>query len=227
MKESSQLQEGYTETKESEPLTPDKATKLLFLSFRFSQGDAQLQQMLFFWLHSMHPDWRIDAGLLGAAGEKSVSLFEKFFQFGGDNASQLSKNLYHQGVYKNEIKENVQDFLSILKEILNGEKKDMFTAGGEVKTLQDINLVEEIAYFIAARDEKYIAKGRPRTGGESGHKTAIQDPFLSHIRYYALEGHSTGSEEFDALFAEIKKFVLEKIAQGEGGIFSEVLDYYK
>lgn len=45
-----------------EPLTPEKAVKLLFLSFRFSQGLDMLQEKIFEYLKTCHPTWSIDGG---------------------------------------------------------------------------------------------------------------------------------------------------------------------
>lgn len=76
-------------------------------------------------------------------------------------------------------------------------------------------LLEAIIGSIIARDFTYLNRtdGRPRSH-EGGRMSAATDPFLSHLVYYGLQGHSTGMKEYDELFAEMTACVREHIKNG-------------
>jgi hypothetical protein len=183
--------------------TKEKAKKLLFLSFRFSQGSSPLQQLLFLWLHQRYPEWRIDEETAKQIEKESSHVFKKFLN--GNNSP-----IHHTSATNEDIEDSLRVQINYMRDILEG------------KTLEEImeetikNPIPDITYKIIYRDNLYYDRGgRPGRRGtsEDNSPTPLEDKYLSHFCYYGLQGHPTGSKEFDQLFKEVRDYAITVVQE--------------
>ncbi len=80
------------------------------------------------------------------------------------------------------------------------------------------NIVPELTRKILSRDQYYYdLGGRPMRSVANNADTPkpLEDKFLSHFCYYGLQGHPTGSAEFDKLFQEVRNYALGVLQEEE------------
>lgn len=204
-------QEGKEEDggKEHEALTAQKAEKLLFLSYRFSQGGAYLQSYLFRWLHLANPGWKIDAEMQEHTANQFGDHIKKFL--GKGSYEHETSPRFHSAIDTSEVQSSAQGELIDMRDFFNGSRTG--DEGIPLKTKEE--LITAIARAVISKDSIYLDKveGRPRSH-EGERMSAATDPFLSHFVYYGLQGHSTGMKEYDELFVEIAACVRENIKNG-------------
>lgn len=196
--------------KEYERLTSQKAEKLLFLSYRFSQGSITLQSHLFYWLHFANPEWRIDAEMQEHITKQFGAHAKKFLGKSADLEKKTSPR-FHSARNVEEIEASAQLEIRLMQDFFDGNMSDSFDVHARTKE----EVVAEIAKRVIDKDFEYLKniEGRPRSH-EGEHINAVGDPFLSHFVYYGFQGHSTGMKEYDDLFAEIAAYVRENIKNG-------------
>lgn len=206
---------------EEEVLTVEKAEKLLFLSFRFSQGDPQLQMYFFSWLQRMHPDWKIDEPMQAAINKHAKPHFEKFLQ-----SKEIKPNPLHKKI--TEVETPLELETNQMRVIFNQDINKLLSQEREMlEYVTSYNvLIKRIAQEIAARDKAYLLSQGGRERPLNVRPTVANDSWLSHLCYYALAGHSTGSEEYDQLFREIKNHVDGELTTERGEKFIEVIKAY-
>lgn len=78
--EKRQFEEGFEKReREEKPLDLDYASKLLFLSFRFSQGKSdELQREIFKFLKVVHPEWQMDLDFQKNLTQKTEGIVKKY-----------------------------------------------------------------------------------------------------------------------------------------------------
>lgn len=185
------------EIKEDEPLTVEKAVKLFFLSYRFSQGFPTLQRMMFEYIKKRHPGWKIGEKLRGEIFERSLETFSNYMKAVAGRAhteKAASGKALSEAMINNDLEQN----LRWMAEAFYLRAKDI----DKSSTLQFI------ARQIVERDVQFLSreKGRPRAQGAQG-KSVHEDPFLSQVCYYGIEGHGTGSPEFDLIFQDVVEYL--------------------
>jgi len=179
----------HPEVDASQELTTAKAIKLFFLSFRLSQGDGDLQDMIFKYLHFLHPEWSMPEEFREQLKIESASPFKKYLS--GSNGTKV----LHVSREPSAIDATIDNELSSMQVNLNRKNKRKPS-------------VYSIANEIMEKDFEYLCNRNGRERNSSITYNPAQDPFLSHICFFALEGHSTGAEEYDQMFREVKVVVL-------------------
>jgi len=199
---------------EDEPLTAEKASKLLFLSYRFSQGLPSLQKNIFRYIKVCHPEWRIDDALKEQIYERSEKIFIDYMK--------IAKGKGHASVAAGGADIDEEVIKKDLSRELN-EMSHIFSKGAEdVDETLKHRVREDIAIGLITRDYEFLSreKGRPRSSDEQQGKGVHADPFLSHLCYYGIEGHKTGSEEYDQMFSDVIGYIRTVKATQRGEIES-------
>lgn len=193
-----------------EPLSAERASNLLFLSFKFSQGRTEIQKLLFQWLKANHPEWRIDDQLAEKVSKLATVMAEKVIKpiddF-ADVADATQPGRYHGGMRADAVEDAIKDQL--------GEMGSVFE---NKEPLEKDRLISDLTEKIVSRDLELVSrpKGRPRRWTSLEQRRPATDPFLSHFCYYALEGHRTGDTLYDELFREIREHAKKR----KGGRFT-------
>lgn len=199
--------------KQDEPLTAEKATKLFFLSYRFSQGDIISQKSIFRYLKATHPAWHIDNTLRDELEKKAKPIFIKYLR----SAERAPRHVQASGepLEEENIEKSVENESAMMQHVFSGEEEGEateFTA--DEKSAEQIKkkAIREVATNIILRDWKYLEKNkgrsRPHTSDAQGRETTpLYDPFLSHLCYYGIEGRSAGMPEYDAMFQDVVTYL--------------------
>ena len=182
----------------------DKAKRLFFKSFRFSQGFPALQHTIFDYFHLIRPEWQMSDWI---REQVDVEVREPIYRFLTAKTAihpkekdlisglplDLSKDL-DKAYFDFNFNENIDRGLKGMQRTFNG-------LGFPVELWM-------LTLFVVQRDFKFLYSwnGRPRDlDGKSGTYSPSADPMLSHICYYGFEGNSTGEDEFDQMFKDLGK----------------------
>lgn len=189
-------------------LTPEYAARIIFDSFRFSQGDPDLQKQIFAYLHGIRPKWKISNDLLNKISKEFTFRVRGFMGYSEEPKPNVDRSLLHYNLGASSESDPINDEMLIdMEKIFNGEE-----------TL--IVNVPVIARGVIVRDKRYLLdKGRPRTFHRSGpEKSEMGDPWLSHSIYYGVEEHATGLPEFDQMFVEVGEYLRNNATRESGSI---------
>jgi hypothetical protein len=186
-------------------LTPEKAHHLLFRSFRFSQGDIELQHEIFKWIHENYPGYVFNAEVRDKASELLLESAGRFLSAGRKNGEQV---LHNQDLSIG-LNEQVTEQVDSMYRAFNPEEfqdEDEFD--------NDRPTIETIANSVLAKDYEYliVKHGRPRS--EKIGQGLDSDPYLSHICKYGFEHHGTGMEEYNKMFSEIITYIRNCLNDG-------------
>lgn len=164
--------------------TPQEVSKLFFNSFRFSQGEPGIQQLLYNYLCKEYGD-RLSSRLIQDGIEIAAPRIEKFVSAG------VSHTVREEDRIKDTIDEERQKWLATL-DVHNSGKEMVFDTKETLKQ-------------ILARETRFLVRGsgRPRPNSGDGNQSGPKDKFTSHIVYYGLLENSTGMPEYDKLFKEL------------------------
>lgn len=207
------LTKAKSEQEGNEKLMPERALQIFFLSYRFSQGSNSLQQHIYSYLHAKNPKWRITDGMEQFMKEKAPPIFGKFLWGKEALHPPLSRSTltWAEGQWRGLIGEGSPREID-LKSNLSGkieEMRDVFNTDVSLTKRLKHEVVGRIVEGIVKKDYRFLDRhsrdggGRPRSRKTEDY-TPQADPFLSHICYYGLEQHSTGSPEYDQMFQDIR-----------------------
>jgi len=169
----------------NDELTVEKATQLLFLSFRFSQGEPKLQFNIFVFLHHLRPDWKISRSMKKEIFDAAQPILHRFLAPKEIDEQNISNTALHTTVS--------------LTSLDNSHEATLFSELVDMKIAFDDpvaeNPIEAIAESMIERDLYYLSerKGRPHT----------KQSYLSQVFYYGIDQHPTGAEEYDEMFRQV------------------------
>lgn len=205
-------------------LTPEYAARVLFLSYKYSQGDPQTQKFIFQYLHSTRPEWKIkDEEFKQKIFDKALASIKKYVP---TDRNPTGPKAFHK---------TVPDFhepsRKVIEEDIKNQINFMQTFFADVTNSNPLALAEVLSSQIIARDEKFLLKGRSRVRSGTDPTTPSGDPYGSHIIDYVLKGSPTGLAEFDRMFSDIKKFVIgphdvNSSWSGTSRTLDEIIDFY-
>ncbi|OGE15838.1 hypothetical protein A3F00_03335 [Candidatus Daviesbacteria bacterium RIFCSPHIGHO2_12_FULL_37_11] len=173
-------------------LTSEYAAQLLYHSFRFSQGDFRMQRSLFSYIHELHPFWRIyseQEEIIKNMLIKPFSMHTAGFRHIRVGIADLNRQLSGELKY----------FVDTLNENPN---QDQY-----IYPYENAAMARE---FIL-RDYKFLCDIWGRTRLHPNPEVFTEDPFASFFRYYILEEQTTGLEEFDQMFSDIRAFFITSV----------------
>jgi len=180
------IKENKVETQE---LSVDHAAMLLFLSFRFSQGNMSLQKEILKWVHVAYPFYRINPESLKQIKDKVTQMSSAFILKATGRHTQSMPGGEEEKIALKHIHEQVSTYANFFEEIL---RDDFLVA--EYKEATTINLLND----MLKRDFKYSREySRPGENRQQG----------SYIEIYGFEQKTTGMAEYDEMFREIVQFV--------------------
>lgn len=184
--------------------------KILFLSYKFSQGNPGLQYEIFQYIHVLHPDWKMDNELKSKALEEIRRLAKQYIPYSQSESEEVnpSGKLQHASkgstdtITEKQIDDDVQSRIEEIQQALNERTP--------YKDEKD-EIVRKITDITMRMDHRYLSRPEGRTRGEipKDRQTPQTDPFISFLCYYGLQGNLTGLEEFDAMFKDVSGVVLE------------------
>lgn len=183
--------------------TPESATELdveqagnLFIqSFRFSQGEVELQEDIFRFLHEIHPEWRMSDDFREKVYAESIEKIKNIvFASSRRGIPGGPKNNMHTTVGTTHpqdravevVKGGAKEELRQMQGILNGDGR---LGDTDAKTGDD--LIQKIAYSMLIRDINYLKKGRS----------------ISYLRHFAFDSRSTSIPEYDLLFRKVGEYL--------------------
>ncbi len=188
-------------------LTPDYAARILFQSYKHSQGLSGLQRDIFRYIHTIHPTWYMD----NEQRKKVEELSE-------DRIIKYRSSSLHSEADANDIKSVLVDMQSALNY-------------GEDEGRGRGSLVKEVTRCIVERDyaSLKLRNGRPRQLPNQNNPAT--DPWLSFLVYYGLNGNTTHLPELDRMYSDVEKFVtgegLESLDKKTQAQFAVVMEIYK
>lgn len=184
------------------PYTPEEVAKLFVGSFRFSQGEPGIQQLLFDYLCQEYGD-KLSPELLTEGTQTAAPRIEKL----------VTSGISHDVRGKDKVRETIADernnWLTTLDNHSQGKGTE-FDPQGALKQ-------------ILARETRFLGrkKGRPRPEGALTGQSGPRDRFTSQLVYYGLMGKDTDMPEFNRLFAmllaELPNIPEEGVAQNRYG----------
>jgi len=181
----------------NEPLTLALARQVLFLSFRFSQGSPEAQEVLLMAVSLWRPQWSLDEEMVQALEQLSPSIGH--LAEAGVHASFPSTTPVH---------DELRQFIGSMQAACAFPTPVRRRIAEEAR---DATLVR-VAQVMIIRDGRYLEReaGRPRSS-RAPHPCShpSTDPFLSHFCHFVLLGQTSGAAVFDELFTEIRSICNE------------------
>jgi len=177
---------------EQDRLDLHRGLSIFINSFRFSQGEPSLQQDIFKYLHILHPDWRIDPAMKRNLFRQGLQAIKRIVPT-SETAGNVTSS--HQVVDEDKQVPLASETRYRLNDMQDELASPMFSRRGE--------LVARIVKVMMAKDTKFLKQGRP----------------LSYVCHYGINAHSTGIEEYDMLFKEIRSHIFEDLKYTESSLF--------
>lgn len=166
-------------------------------SFRFSQGDANLQESIYKALGDFYSSQLLQeeretvASILPALGQRALRLALPKAHLDKDKTvtNEQRKNAADRGIspVAEAFRREWRSFSTWHLEMIDSSEASDFQLNPET--------VQKIAVGIANRDRIHQTKSRPGRAEDA-------DPHLSYFRDYIVFGKPTGSEAFDTIFAQ-------------------------
>jgi len=192
-----------------------QVVKCFYLSFRFSQGDENLQRELFLLFRLFYGKQPIfSTSIKKAQAHFSNTVFQKIDD-NGRSVEALLLGEKRQHVYTDSdgaAWEALQaEFFTVLEDGREQFNVIVHRPSAKHSYHSDRALVDKIFSQMIKRDYKFFfhenhkETGRPNRSGESN-KIFI-DPWFSYVRHFGLEGNKSGEPALDALFVNFKEWL--------------------
>lgn len=194
----------------AESLLPKEVPKLLFLSFRHSQGSPDLQQWLFDYVYSVSGQQPLSSAEEQGLRRSLSRAIQSYFRMDSYGASTAA---YHTTIQTKLVAMEVKRTLSLWRQ-----------ANERSTPLTRPYIMRELTSEVVSRDAYYLLQhnGRARAAGESPCHPVHHDPFFSFIGYYALEGHATGLAVLDRLYGDVKTLIEQSQQAKQGNPSAEI-----
>lgn len=187
--------------------------KLLVLSFEFSQWELWLQRCIFRYLHVRYPAWHPSEeetkALVQGTYLSVCKLLEK---------SDRNQNLPSDEVW--EIENGIAKYYNHLPHILFEVYNDL-----EDQHPSPPEVVQHLAHGILEMDAGYLFTGRPSQDPQPvplGHYDSRprKGVYLSHLCHYGFHSYTTGTPEYNQMFAEVAAY-FRSTPEAALGLFSD------
>jgi hypothetical protein len=163
-------------------LTTEETAKLLFLTFRFSQGDEKLQRYIINWIHGVFPQYKINRDTLGQINDMATTMATNYLY-----KSPIPRHATNINVIEaKDIRDQISNWSNIFASILDGKINDY---------LRTSEILDNITNILILRDHKYLIA----RAGRPNQTRKMESQVISH----ALNHRPTGSQELDLMFSKI------------------------
>lgn len=185
--------------------TPEYFSKILFLSFKFSQGRSHLQEDIFQYIHTQYPNWVMPDSLrdqIYALVKKPIHEVIRPAQLAKSTQKPVRHASSLGSLWMSDHEDSVTSEMGRMQAIFNGE----IPIHG--------NLVERITEDIITKDYEYLSReeGRERLNiPEAEKRHPSNDSFLSHFCHYGILGRPTGVDVLDEMFKEITSYAQKNV----------------
>ena len=168
---------------EKQKLTPDYAARLIFWSYKLSQGNTGLQKEIFEYLHDVHPEWQV-------TNEMKQPIFEKTFEIANKylNESSVSPHRLDAEKITEDLKGQIELLVQFLEKNLKYERPKEHVLKGLKKSFIDSDF-----YFLE----------KERKSSPKKYKSYICDYILGHYK--------TSIPEYDKMLGELRPLILEDL----------------
>jgi hypothetical protein len=194
-------------------------TKIFLKTFEYSQGGGEENQKpLYEYLHELRPGWKISDVERAQIVEGANAYANARFVKPGTTAESVKedpKGPTHKSLTQTDVHYGVKQEIDRMIQVINSD--DLSHHAPDVVEMFRKQTAQRIAINILNRDFHYLFTkrhegGRPRSGNPRQERF---DPWLSHLRFYAGEGHGTGVPEFDQMFREVGDVVRRRLQSGQ------------
>lgn len=180
----------------AEKLTPEYASRVFFNSFRHSQGIPNIQKSIFRYLHIIRPTWKITLEDKPKILEISQNMILSFLY--GTDGRKEGVTLHDGYPNKDRVNTEIVHELAEMEEQFNYEAK----SDPEKKS----GLIQELADDITNQDLYFLNRENGRERNPPSKKPSM-DPWLSFIIHFGLNKNSTGVQELDEMYKDIREFI--------------------
>lgn len=170
--------------------TTEIAISMLIHSFKHSQGDPYLQSLIFEYIHTKHPSWKIDDQ--DKFKNESQRVIHEFL---GSHIPKRHKNISATDIDEALILER-QEFIS---ELLKDKYKN-----DQVPIIME-KIINRDHHFIITRG------GRPRLTDNIKRDDPYTNPFTSYFCYFGVDEHSTGNKLFDDIYDKSVRLLNDRL----------------
>lgn len=173
--------------------TPQALSKLLFLSFRHSQGSPVLQNWLYKYVRAVSGQVPIPTSWDKGVKKTSRNAVYGYLQVPASGASLAP---YHTSVNKQHVIKEVARVYRSMKSILSSHAMPQPYA----------SVVYALTVELIQRDWQYVS-GRRYPGRSARQRSSPQAYPFSYIQFYAIDGNSVGLPVFDQMYDEVHMFI--------------------
>lgn len=195
-----------------QPYSTRDITKFIIYSFRFSQGQPEIQDEIYNYIHANYKD-RLDPNVIDGALPEAIDAVERIV-----GNPKLHKQIENDS--RTAIREEVMQNIDFLKNGL-GHPPNLLRMGQKIIHRDRKFLVSGNDPDLDISDPLERSSGRPRST-EDQRVTPNTDPFISQFVYYGLMGQTTGSPEFDAMFHDMVEAVEASTSLADIGDIDEL-----
>jgi hypothetical protein len=194
-----------------EHLSEKELAKLLWLSFKFSQGNSTIQRAIFQYLHQKHPAWRVDASTMAKVVRKLDRPATQYIGRESVTHYPHGSSRYGAPTAEKEATGELDRQLEIFQKCLARDfEDDRFE---DDRSSDPTVILTGLAVGIIDKDTKFGNGMRPRKheiDERGGTYSPDKDAYLSHLVWYGLLGNPTGSTEYDKMFIDVIAHLRER-----------------
>jgi hypothetical protein len=173
---------------ETQELSVEHASMLVFLSFRFSQGSVALQEKILTWIHYQYPNYKLSADNNVLVNKKVIEMSKNFIFKGPDrHTKQAEKNV---PLTDSLVEDQADSFTSLFFRKLQGTRL--------ATSAEREDNMSFIVQLMASRDLKFLTQNS-------------RTPFLVN---YGVNQKTTGVAEYDRMFQQIREFIKKEREKG-------------
>lgn len=185
-------------------LSKEKVVKLLFSSFRFSQGDINVQEKIFQWLHAQYPSYKVSESNIDEIKKDLLKKTKSYVLSPKGHHTQVRKT-------KTETGDDIPIDHGFIRKQVDNEASKFYNMLNSQENISIEQAVQEVARGIIEGDIMYL---RSEEGGGRPNKL---NPQMSQIVTYGLSAESTGVPEYNEMFKQVTDFVLNEFAKLRNG----------
>lgn len=176
-----------------EVLTPEHASKLLFFSFKYSQGQGELQTFLIDWLCQTNSTWRLSVTDLDTIMTLTQDRIYRYFGRSEDNHTAL-KPPYHRSIHADVIKAQVKIYTETMQYAAHGR-------------LRNSHCFDYLVPHLINADFNYLSRHQGRFRMNTTKNNPNSDQYQSQLLWYGALGHNCEMPEYSHIFEDVWQYI--------------------